>query len=353
MSKPDTQTSRSGRDDDTGHNNPSRSPTSAKPFRESAEQGRKGGSGPADREVVDPGPLRRRIRRSLWMLLGFAFLVTAVFYLLVLDFILRMQGLPLVLQVPAWVLVGGASLFVVWAGLKLIKFWFSLRTFKQVDLVSPYQRAHDKKPDPQKMDASKQVLSRYLEFVTTRPAIQEHWQKIWPESAERSCAEVVYRANKLLETRSVDTPSWLRELESEVLQPLDDIARRRIKHYAKRVGIKTAISPFPLVDSLAVLYNAFLLLRELAALYGRRLNRYETGILVLLVIFQVYVAGETQEVTEAGMDEVQNFIAEGTAGFTNRVTALISPKVAEGVLNGYVLYRLGRYAQRNFRPLRS
>lgn len=340
----------SAREGDTGHNNPSRSPKRTKAY--SAPK-----APPANSIDTEAGTesLRRASRgfgKLLFFSVGLAAAATLVLYLLVLDFLLRMNDLPLFLQVPGWGLLALVAGFVAWALFQTLRFWFSLRAFSQVRVPKPHPRPDDSElADSAEWEQARKVLSKYLKYMTANGAVQERWLQLWPEEPEIQMAEVLSRAERLLEPRSMDTPSWVRELDIQVLGPLDKIADARIRSYAKRVGVKTAISPFPLVDALAVLYNAFLLVQDLAALYGRRLNRYETLFLLGLITFQVYVAGESQELTEAGMSEVHGLVSGGVTNLTSRISAFVSPKLAEGVLNAFVLYRLGRYAKRRFKPL--
>lgn len=341
------------RDEDTGHNNPSRPPSSARAYKPSPDES------PDGFHSMDPGltirldSLRRALRRWIWILLGAFSFACLIFYLLILDFLVRLQHLPTALQAPAWLLAGGAAAFVFWAVFRLLRFWLTLQSFRRVSVISPFQLAEDPGEDLARWDNARETLSKYLKALTERRETQEHWDRIWPPKSELRPSEVLHAANRLLESRPMDSLAWARELETRVLNPIDAAARSRIRHYAQRAGIKTAISPFPLVDSLAVLYNASLLIQDLASLYGRRLGRAETGILLALVLFQVYVAGEAQELTESGLSEVQTMIGDGMTGLTNRITSFLSPKVAEGVLNGYILYRLGHYAQNQFRPLKK
>ncbi|MCC5835502.1 MAG: YcjF family protein [Opitutales bacterium] len=350
-SKTKTEASRvAAREDDTGHNNPSRPPKKVQSYEAPK-------SPPKDSGAADSGtePLRSASRgfgKLLFFSVGLAAAAALVLYLLLLDFLFRMHELPLFLQVPGWALLALVSGFVLWALFQTLRFWFSLRSFSQVRVPKPHPRPDGSSADDAaEWEQSRKVLSKYLKYMTSNRALQERWLELWPEEAEIRMAEVLSRAERLQEPRSLDTPSWIRELDQQVLGPLDRIADARIRSYAKRVGVKTAISPFPLVDALAVLYNAFLLIQDLAALYGRRLNRYETLFLLGLITFQVYVAGETQELTEAGMSEVHGIVSGGVTNLTSRISAFVSPKLAEGVLNAFVLYRLGRYAKRRFKPL--
>lgn len=347
--KPDGTEKSSTREDDTGFNNPSRAPAKVQSYTEPVEpnqRGQDGGSG------IDP--LRRASKgfgKLLFLSIGLSAAAVLILYFLLLDFLLRMQELPMFLQIPAWVLLAVVSAFVLWALMHTLRFWFSLRAFSQVRVPKPHPRPQKTGESLKEWEHSRKVLSKYLKYMTGNRKLQERWVDLWPEDSATSMAEVLSCAERLLEPRSVDTASWVIEFERDVLTSLDQVATARIRYYAKRVGVKTAVSPFPLVDALAVLYNSFLLIQDLAAVYGRRLNRYETSFLLGLITFQVYVAGETQELTEAGMSEVHNWVSGGVTNLTSRISSFVSPKLAEGVLNAFVLYRLGRFAKKRFRPL--
>jgi uncharacterized membrane protein YcjF (UPF0283 family) len=60
---------------------------------------------------------------------------------------------------------------------------------------------------------------------------------------------------------------WVEEFRRDWPAALDATAHTRINRYAKFVSLKTAISPYPTLDFLMVLYNNFRMLQDLCLLY--------------------------------------------------------------------------------------
>lgn len=343
---------RPGRPDDSGYNNPSRGPAQTRKLsaqeseafdtREGyADQGVPADSSEANALTV-VGALRRLrafVRRSLLLLLLGVCILGLVVYAIALDFIIRVAEYPVYLQIPVWLLVALVVILVLYALIRISFAWLRLARHKQVDLSQA---------DPGQMEQAHQDLSRYLNKLIAHSEVNgSRWQRLWcknPEAAD----EVIKNCRKLVEERHIDTPAWLEEFESNVRIPLDKAAAKRVSHYSQLVGIKTAVSPFPLVDSAAVLYNNFLLIGDLAILFGRRIPRHEIVLLLWAIIFQTFVATQSQEILESVAEEMSKNIQ---SGITRSLAQFIAPRVAEGTVHAMVTLRIGRRAQRMLRPV--
>lgn len=131
---------------------------------------------------------------------------------------------------------------------------------------------------------------------------------------------------------------WIQYYRDNVHTRLQEIAKARAWYYAKIVGLKTAISPFALLDMLAVLGNAAVMTDDLMRLYLRRPRWGQHVFLLLHVVVQTYVAGQAQELMEGTMSEIG-------IGLENTLLKSIGTKVvsrvAEGGVNGVFMYHLG------------
>ena len=138
----------------------------------------------------------------------------------------------------------------------------------------------------------------------------------------------------------IDGADLVRLAERALMEPLDQEARRLVSAAAKRVSLVTAVSPRALVDMFFVLVTALGLVRKLAVLYGGRPGAL--GLLRLLkqVVSHLTVTGGIA----VGDSLIQQVIGHG-------VTAKLSARLGEGVLNGLLTARLGLAAIEVTRPL--
>jgi putative membrane protein len=138
----------------------------------------------------------------------------------------------------------------------------------------------------------------------------------------------------------IDGADLVRLAERELMEPLDQEARRLVGDAAKRVSLVTAISPRAAVDMLFVLVSALTLVRRLAYLYGGRPGTLGLIRLVREVVAHLALTGGMA----AGDSLIQQVLGHGIA-------AKVSVRLGEGVLNGLLTARLGLAAIAVTRPL--
>lgn len=132
-----------------------------------------------------------------------------------------------------------------------------------------------------------------------------------------------------------------------------------IMKYARRIAVKTAISPWRLVDMLAVFYNSTLMVCQIAQVYDRRVSRAQAFKLLMGWAFNLYVSGELGAVMQSTADGVndglQSLLGEdGLPGMVQPFLPMFSKivgKAAEGGINAYTAYRFGKRAVAAFRFL--
>lgn len=341
---------RPGRPDDSGYNNPSRDPAASRrlsreseaafdeqeadfPDHEDPAFGREYGSSAAFRALKKT---RRLFRTTLLLVMLFLAVAGLYLYAAALDFADQVTRYPVYLQWPVWMLLGLVLIIVLYALVRIGVLWRSLAHQPKVSLAQVSETDRE---------AAKEQLLVYLNRLVAQKG--KNWQSVWPDSPKQ-VETLLKPCRRLVKQRHIATEAWLEEFEANVRKPLDAAAATRIRNYWRLVGIKTAISPFPLVDSLAVLYNNFLLVGDLAALYGRRISRHEILILLGVIIFQVFIATRSQEVFDSLAEDMSQTINSGLA---RGLTQFFAPKVAEGTVHAMVTWRIGRRAQRMFHPL--
>ena len=139
---------------------------------------------------------------------------------------------------------------------------------------------------------------------------------------------------------AVDDTDRLGLFEDTVLAPLDARATQAITQSARRTALFTAISPFVALDMLITLWRSLVMLRAVAAIYGARASGIAALRLLRRVIGQVALA--------AGLEATNDVTAELLGG---GVTARISARIGEGMVNGLFMIRLGVAAMEACRPV--
>jgi putative membrane protein len=138
----------------------------------------------------------------------------------------------------------------------------------------------------------------------------------------------------------IDGADLIRLAERGLMAAPDAQAREIVSAAAKRVSLVTALSPRALVDMLFVLVSTVSLIRKLSQLYGGRPGGLALAGLVRRTLAHVALTGGIA----AGDSLVQQLVGHG-------LTARVSAKLGEGVLNGLLTARLGMAAIELIRPL--
>ena len=128
--------------------------------------------------------------------------------------------------------------------------------------------------------------------------------------------------------------------EREMLTPLDRRAKAIIGLAVRRVSLLTAISPSAILDVTFVAIQVLTMLRRLATLYGGRPGFLGSLRLARLVLGHLALTGGVA----LGDDVLQQLIGHG-------LTAKLSARLGEGVVNGAFTGRIGITAIELCRPL--
>lgn len=128
--------------------------------------------------------------------------------------------------------------------------------------------------------------------------------------------------------------------ERELMLPLDLEARRLISTSVRRVALITAVSPSAIVDVVFVAMENLAMLRRLATLYGGRPGFLGSLKLARLVLSHIALTGGVA----LGEDVIQQLIGHG-------LTAKLSARLGEGIMNGAFTGRIGISAIDLCRPL--
>jgi putative membrane protein len=145
---------------------------------------------------------------------------------------------------------------------------------------------------------------------------------------------------------------WLDELDRRFLSILDEVSNRRIKRYARQVGIKTAVAPTGFVDAAIVSINAYLLIGDLCQIYNVRANRWSTLMILLRIFVNTVSAAEMEDLTDAMGDGLADAVRDNIGEVATLAVQFAGKRIAEGVANGALLARLGHVTMRSIRPIR-
>lgn len=140
---------------------------------------------------------------------------------------------------------------------------------------------------------------------------------------------------------------WIR-LFKEFQSLQDERAKAIIRRAWELVAVKTAASPWKIVDMIAVIYNSTVMVTRLARLYNRRTSGRAAFRLVCRWFINIYIAGEMGDVTQGAVEWAS---ANDLISATYKPLAGFIGKIAEGGANAFLVYRLGCRAMAYFRPL--
>ncbi|WP_136656893.1 TIGR01620 family protein [Nitratireductor sp. XY-223] len=168
-------------------------------------------------------------------------------------------------------------------------------------------------------------------------SVQARLMRIFADRPETARAR---RQLKELDGEVIDGPHLMDLIETQLLGPVDQEARRLIVNASKRVSVVTALSPRALIDIGYVLFESMRLIRRLATLYGGRPGTLGAIRLARDVVGHLAVTGSMA----LGDGMIQQLMGQGLA-------SKVSARLGEGVVNGLMTARIGIAAMDLCRPL--
>lgn len=229
-----------------------------------------------------------------------------------------------------------AALFVFFGTIAYVcrKIWNGFEEVKQSEpplSLSSYN-------SPEKLAAAKSRCLSVLNGVS-----REKLSKYKDSEKETSIINDIMTRKEELERGGSTTQEWL-ESYKNFQGKLAEIARERKKKYCIRVAALTALCPFSIVDRMIVVRYSLQLISDIFEIFGcKRPSNFITVQVLSKAIFNIYFSGiasgytgYTEELTKILGD------AMGTQ-ISAKVLSKISGKGAEGVINAFLLNRLGEY----------
>jgi len=257
---------------------------------------------------------------------------------------------------PVWsqwcigVLLAFVVVVILYIVVKLLTLFFKLKKNEQINLTSVKNLASRdalRHIVSQKNAQSVATLRAYiLDFPTDQEA---QFVKFGITRADYAILQETRL--KLLEPSSAENPERFIELFVAGFQlHLDSAATNISKNYAKKVALKTAVSPLSLLDNAIVLSLNLLMVKDFMTLYNLRMNLTGAGYILLQAIGQTYIAGELQDMTESLADSIRDMLNDHVASLAAGVAGIVLAKTGEGLANGIMTYRLGKTVARLLKP---
>lgn len=299
---------------------------------------------------------------ALAMLLGLAALLGFFLFAQVTSTLAALNSLSPWLQYSGYAGLAFLSLVLLFAMGRLLLFYLRLqpnRPIRLKGLEEVARRTQLRHLVQQKKGEAREQLCAYLR---TYPLDSERDRKgLETLGLSRETLEVLGRTrSELLDVnRFTTTEEWFSAVGGRFQSSLDGAAQTRIVYYARRVGVMTAVSPNTLMDTLLTLTCSFSMMADLCRLYNLRVGRLGTAVLLARVFFNAYLAGQLNELEGITESSIQGFVSEtglhlgtvATDAAAAKAAGKLGARAAAGLLNFYLLKRLGNYTARLLRPI--
>ena len=233
----------------------------------------------------------------------------------------------------------------------LVLTWVLLRALLLFRRLPPITQLEEGKMDG--LALKRRIQKRYLAKL---PPARDYAARCGFRDAERVCALLDgLRGGESLHS---DETGWLDDFRR--FQALQDArAKEIVSRACKLIALKTAASPWRLVDMFCVFYNSTRMVCDLAVVYNRRMSRANAFRLVCRWCAAIYVSGELGSIMESTAKKGGEYAADmlGSGDLMSGVAqsmpvlAKVAGKAIEGGVNAYFAYRMGRRAIESFRVL--
>lgn len=297
----------------------------------------------------------------------------------VFQFLQAINSAPPPLQWLGYSLVAALVLLAIWAVVRLVRGVTALRItpqLSQTDYCAARNRPLVRNAVRQRAGAGKEILRA---IAADYPLADTRFRKLLTScgSTDEAINQLRGDIHQLLSDDDLPLDSWLAAFDRRVLALIDELAKKRVRDYALRVGVKTALMPTSMADVLIVVTNSLLMLKDLCALYNVRTTPVGTCKLAGHLFMNAFVAARLEGQMNAFAQEATGAIqgamnitpsAEDVAASAGAVSGAVGTalnnavasaaigagrRVAEGTAN-YVLVRgLGSACILYLRPIQK
>lgn len=325
----------------------------------------------AELEALDRQAAKRRFEEELdneltTSLVALPDILTTPFASLALLLVAGMLGLFALAQVTATlVALAALPLWIRMACYGLFACFLLMTLGATIRFTMLYWRLHTNRQIPLK-GLQKLSERRHLRFLVeerlgeAQGAIASFLQEYPLEQAPRHLLRAGLtasdldglaraRARLLDKDRYAGAEAWLEDFRRDFQHLLDEAARRKIKHHARHVAVKTAASPYPLMDVLIAAAAHLQLLTQLCTLYNLRMGWTATLVTLGRIFFSSYLAGQIDNAEDYVADQVSVLFDEG--GLETLILSKFASKAAAGLFNYKLMTRVGYASVRLLQPV--
>ena len=233
----------------------------------------------------------------------------------------------------------------------LILVWVLLRALLLFRRLPPIAQLKEGEEDG--LEQKRRIQGKYLAKL---PPTNDYVARCGFKDPERVCGLLDSLRGE--ESLHSDETGWLDDFRHfQSLQ--EERAKEIVSRACKLIALKTAASPWRMLDMFCVFYNSTRMVCELAIVYNRRMSRASAFRLVCRWCAAIYVSGELGSIMETtakkGGEYAAGMMSDGDimSGVAQSMPMLakIAGKAIEGGVNAYFAYRMGRRAIESFRML--
>jgi uncharacterized membrane protein YcjF (UPF0283 family) len=251
----------------------------------------------------------------------------------------------------------GAMVFfsVILAFIVISLLWFALRMkrLKPFDirpLTTLQQRADMQRFAREKENEARKLFVDYLKSYSLN---KKGVRSLLGAGLRSDEIEKLSRVRDKLTDKNSPLPArqWFEQFADGWQRILDKAVDRRIKEYAVKTGLGTAASPIAFVDQMVVMYSCFAMLKDILKIYNLRPAFGQTAVILSRSIINIYLSGMLENAAENSADNMADYISEHFGKIAGTFGKTAGAKAAEGAINGFLIFNLGRRAKKMLQPM--
>ncbi len=310
--------------------------------------------------TIPPIRLPKWVSMLLMLIAGVTGLLISYRVLQFISFLSTVE--PLWVYYPALVSVAICLLVIMYALLRLISSFRRLRVTLQEDPVFIHNRARPTEVDASDGGLAGQISAWLRSYVDSCPVDDDTGRQggksAGSDNLEWAPFGYVDRQTlregkrRVLETPVADSERFIEAYREHFQSLLDEAAERTVVESARWVGIKTAASPYAILDLGIILFESARLIGTLCRIYGVRMGRIGTLRVMAAVLAHAYLAAKIDDIepwAEEGFSKLLDTV--GVQAVMGSFFSKLSVKASSGYVNYRLFARMGRDAIRLLQPL--
>ena len=268
-------------------------------------------------DLAKPLSLFARFKFLRWALILAAALLVLIFALDLFDLVSRLAGVHWSVAGLVLAVIGFFSLFLVLGG---------IREYQQLRTLRDLKRLNE--------EGERLLLS---ETYGDSSGYVQSIKALYVDRADLAAGIARFEQQQEQPRSDADQVKYL---SAELGAELDRQAQQIIARYVRQLAVISALNPVALLDSLVVLWLSMKMVRAIAVIYGGRPGLLSSWRLAKEVAVLVAAAGAADFVGDTATDML------GAS-----LTGILSAKLAQGVVTGLLVARVGLVTMKLCRPI--